>query len=282
MQPPKAPKERLRPAASCCFLASRNMSRHHFGHKKRKGTAPSGAEPESDLQAELQDLRLQVETLRSERMPLHQSFNSSGIPDMMRPGDKQRLAEALYKGNYMESMKMLREQNQGLVIVLRSQLVNTSPSTEQSQLKEQHHIDGILLDICRAQNIHKIPVLTAATSLLGECNHLAREYQECVAVFHRGEVLSEKWVRDFLVEARKWRPPSQVIMLDGVAVVVFDNLSMKVDYSSYSTEGATGYKLDMTNWLSTPVPKFLAPTLNARKLCARTLFSNQAFEHPPA
>ena len=47
-------------------------------------------------------------------------------------------------------------------------------------------------------------------------------------------------------------------MIDGLGVAVFDNLTMKVDCSSYSTQGETGYKLDMTNWLSTRVPQSLA------------------------
>jgi hypothetical protein len=42
---------------------------------------------------------------------------------------------------------------------------------------------------------------------------------------------------------------------------------MKVDYSSYSTEGETGRKLDMTNWLSTTVPKELSPSMDARSIC---------------
>ena len=62
-------------------------------------------------------------------------------------------------------------------------------------------------------------------------------------------------------------PPFEVIA--GVRVAVFDNLSMKVDYSSYSTQGETGHKLDMTNWLSTPVPRALAPTMGAHQICKR-------------
>ena len=80
---------------------------------------------------------------------------------------------------------------------------------------------------------------------MGEFTHISREYHDSLAIYHRGAALSEKWVRDFLVEARAWRPPPQEPMIEGVAVAVFDNLSMKVDYSSYSSEGVTGYKLDM-------------------------------------
>jgi hypothetical protein len=244
------------------------MSRRFYTHVKRSRSSSSAPEPEWNEGIELQELRDCVVELRKEREPLHSQFNSEGIPNMQEKGERRRLAIALYEGNYGESMALLREQNKELVAVLRSQLVNTSPSTQQSLRKEENHINGILLDICRAQNIHKVPVVTAATSLLAECNHTSREYHDVCALFHLGEVLSEKWVRDFLADARKWRPESTIIMLDGVAVIVFDNLTMKVDYSAYSSEGVTGYQLNMTNSLSTGVPKYLAPTMDARKLCA--------------
>ena len=53
-------------------------------------------------------------------------------------------------------------------------------------------------------------------------------------------------------------------LASGVVVAVFDNLSMKVDYSSFSTEGETGHKLDMTNWLSTTVPQHIPGDMMAR------------------
>ena len=132
------------------------MSRRHHTRFKRSRSSSSAAEPEWDEGIELQELRDCVVELTKEREPLHSRFNSEGIPNMQEAGERRRLAIALYEGNYGESMALLRSQNKELVAVLRSQLVNTSPSTEQSLRKEENHIDGILLDICRAQNIHKI------------------------------------------------------------------------------------------------------------------------------
>mgnify|MGYP006936345284 CR=1 FL=1 len=248
------------------------MSRRHFTHKKRK----TAAEPEWDEGIELQDLRQRMSEMEERETALGTAINTAGVPNMMVKGERRRLAIALFEGNYQATVTLLREQNAELVAVLESQLINTSPTTEQSLLKQQHHIDGVLLDLCRAQNIHKVPVLAAAISLLAECNHVAREYHDISALFHRGTTMSEKWVRDFLVEAREWRPEPTIIMIEGVAVVVFDNLSMKVDYSSYSSEGVTGYSLHMTNWLSMRVPRFLAPTMNARKLCAHAAIRTRA------
>jgi hypothetical protein len=101
-------------------------------------------------------------------------------------------------------------------------------------------------------------------SILGVFNHIPREYHDILAVYHRGAALSEKWVRDFLTDARAWRPPPSYDAIPGVVVAVFDNLSMKVDYSSFSTEGETSHKLDMTNWLSTTVPQHIPGDTMAR------------------
>ena len=237
-----------------------------FTHRKR--SAGGSTEPEYDEGIELTDLRAQVETLTVEKEALITPFKHSGCFNMKVHGDRRRLAESLYAGNYAASIALLREQNAELVTVLKAQLANQSTVTEHLVLSRERMVDGILLDICRAQNQNVIPVLTAAMSILGEVNHVSREYHDALALYHRGAASSEKWVRDFLVEAREWRPPPPPdALIDGVAVAVFDNLTMNVDYKSYSCNGETGHKLDMTNWLSTRVPRSLAPTLDARSEC---------------
>ena len=125
----------------------RGMSKRLHTHVKRSRSSSSAPEPEWNEGIELQELRDQCLELRKELEPLHSQFNSEGIPNMQEKGERRRLAIALYEGNYGESMALLREQNKELVAVLRSQLVNTSPSTEQSLRKEENHINGILLDL---------------------------------------------------------------------------------------------------------------------------------------
>ena len=167
------------------------MSRRTFTHKKRKSASASSAELEEDVGMELQNLRTRVEQLELRETALAQHINCEGVTDMMVTGERRRLVILLYQGNYSASMVQLREHNAILVEVLRAQLANKQGSTEQSIRKEQQHIDGILLDMVRAHNIHKVPVLSAAFSLLGECNHVAREYHDIVARYHRGAALSE-------------------------------------------------------------------------------------------
>ena len=58
--------------------------------------------------------------------------------------------------------------------------------------------------------------------------------------------------------ARDHRPPPSEQTLEGVVVATFDNLTMQVDYCSYVREGEGGHRLDMTNWFSTLIPRWLA------------------------
>ena len=65
-------------------------------------------------------------------------------------------------------------------------------------------------------------------------------------------------MRSFLTLARDLRPPPSYEVLDGVAVAVFDNLSMKLNYGSYVREDGGGEFLNMTNWFHCSVPRQLA------------------------
>ena len=80
-----------------------------------------------------------------------------------------------------------------------------------------------------------------------------------MSAFHRGFALSEKWVHDFLKIVNACRPAPSHAVIAGLRAVCFDNLSIKVDYKSYSSGGETGHRKDMTNWFSTPLPAFLVP-----------------------
>lgn len=74
---------------------------------------------------------------------------------------------------------------------------------------------------------------------------------------------AENWVISFLPVAMAQRPPPDFETILGVAVCCFDNLSMSIDYKSYSSQGETGRKLGMTTWFSTLLPRHLAPLFDA-------------------
>ena len=234
--------------------------------KRRSAAAGSGG----DEGIEMTDLRAAHDALLEYKGELLlKPLQSLGMYNMRKEGDKERLAVDLWQGDFSASMRQLREENPEFVEVLRAKLSNSSDATPAALAALERHIDGMLLDACRAQNMFKIPLLTAATSLICEVNKTSREYHDSISAFHMGAACSERWVTDFLPMANACRPAPTEATLPGVMCCCFDNLSMKIDYGSYSTGGETGRLLDMTNWFSTRLPAHLAPNFDAAAICAR-------------
>ena len=229
--------------------------------------ASGSADGADDEGIELADF-CELERSRALIGALYSPINSSSVYNMMHEGDKARLAADLWTGDFGKSMAGVREANQEFVSVLRAQITNSTRPTAQGLLADERHIDGILLDVVRSQNCFCVPLVAAATSLLGEVNKTAREVHDASAVFHMGTTMSEKWTEDFCCLSMRHRPPPDYETLPGVVVCCFDNLSMQIDYKSYASEGEVGRRLDMTNWFSCPLPRSLAPTLDAAATCA--------------
>jgi hypothetical protein len=238
------------------------------GSKRRHGASFCSAS-DSATGIELVDMRMARREPVTFIDALSKPFNIAGaVFDMMKVGEKELLASALWRGDFGESMAALRSANPHLVAVLKAQISNTRVGGG-IENKDQL-IDGMLINICRAHNQHHMPLITAGLSLLAEANCVPRQFHDAMSHFFRGGLASEKWVRDNLPKMREMRPPPVDEMLVGVTAKVFDNLTMHIDYHSFSSEGVTGTKLDMTNWITVPIPKKLvAPGFDAGRICAR-------------
>ena len=243
-----------------------------LGRIAKRSKAAESTSREDDTEStgiELVELpRAAFDAMKAERAALFSPIDTSTVYDMRVPGEKERLGRDLWTRMFGAELRALRDANPELATVLRAQITNTSEDTEHALLATERYIDGMLLDVCRAQNKFKIPLLTAAASILGECNKVAREYHDVVSLFHRGAATSENWVTDFLPVAMAQRPDAEWDAIPEVAVCCFDNLSMQIDYKSYSSDGETGRRLDMTTWFSTRLPRYLAPTLDATAICS--------------
>jgi hypothetical protein len=237
---------------------------------KRSKAAESrgkGGDNSAEDGIEMADLR-ELEQARSLQAALFSPINSKSVYNMRVKGDKERLARDLWTADFEASMAGLREANPELLAVLRAQISNKSDATAYGLLADERHLDGVLLDLCRAQNAFAVPLIAAATSLLGEVNKTAREVHDASAMFHMGTTMSEKWTGDFCSLAMSMRPPPPYEIIPDVVVCVFDNLSMQIDYKSYASDGEVGRRLDMTNWFSCRIPRSLAPTFDAAAACA--------------
>ena len=247
---------------------SRERHGGHFDKRKRRSRA--GAD-ESEVGIELTDLRQVIGEQREELAALHAQINSQdieGVFDMQKAGERQRMAAAIWTVDFSDTMVQLRAANPEFLAVLSAQTSNRTPTTEISVMHKDRQLDGILLNVVRAQSIHKVPILTAAISVTCETNLVKREFHDQISFLMKGALMAESWVDKFLPLARAHRPAPTQPMIPGVMVTVFDNLTMNVGYHSMAVGGSTGEKLDMTNWFAVRVPRSLAPTLDGQQACA--------------
>ena len=103
---------------------------------------------EDDCGIELTNFRELNTTLQAERADLFSPIDNSSVYNMQKAGEKERLARDLWSGNFENEVVLLRAANPKLVALLGAQISNTREMSAGKQLL----IDGIILDMCRAQN----------------------------------------------------------------------------------------------------------------------------------
>eukprot|EP00964_Phaeocystis_antarctica_P165302 scaffold145085_cov148-Phaeocystis_antarctica.AAC.1 len=221
--------------------------------KRQKPTEPEfGATEHSqtDAEAELIELRAWKDTLLSPVKTAGAVFN------MQRHSDKVLCAQAVWLGGYVKSMVHLREANPELVQVIEAQ-VQSQYAAEAG--RHARLVNGVLLNIVRAQSQFNVPLVTAAFTILSDVQGVKHTFHETIRRNFPGALMSANWGDGFLALANANRPAADDVMLVGVQVGVFDNLTFKMNYGSYVTQEAGGEMKHMTNWLCAEIPRRLAP-----------------------
>lgn len=236
---------------------------------KRARVAPTGGSNESNEDDDaVEQLREQLEAALITQRVLQSPINAGAIIDMSGGEEARRaLATQLWNGGYEESLQQLRHLNPELVAVLEGQ-VSSGYQAEDSTRKDRY-INAMLLQMVRAQNQFKMPAVTAALTVLTQAHNVPDEFHDVVRMWFPGALATETWAVDKLLPlARECRPPPEHPEL-GIAVTVFDNLQMKINYGSYVVDGVGGEQMKMTNWLLTEIPRYLAPrNFDGLRICA--------------
>ena len=95
-----------------------------------------------DQGIELMQLRDLSGKQQSELTALHTPINSravQGVYDMQKPGDRQRLASAVWSANFNDCMGHLRAANPEFMAVLADQTANQTTQTVVSVLHKERH-----------------------------------------------------------------------------------------------------------------------------------------------
>ena len=141
-----------------------------FGHMSRKAAKrPGGATEGSSASGKVYVEEVELTELRHHYSVwgrLHEPINSTGIYFMDSKAEREQLCRDIWTRTVDGSMAALRENNAELVEVLRAQIANTTTASAEFIEAKERLIDGMLLDICRAQNQKRMPFTTAAMGVL--------------------------------------------------------------------------------------------------------------------
>ena len=173
-------------------------------------------------------------------------------------------------------MVHLREANPELVQVIEAQ-VQSRYAAEAG--RHARLVNGVLLNIVRAQSQFNVPLVTAAFTILSDVQGVQHTFHETIRRNFPGALMSTNWGDGFLTLANANRPAADDEMLEGVQVGFFDNLTCKLNYGSYVTQEAGGEMKHMTNWLCAELPRRLAPPKVAS---TRTIYVRLCPTPPPA
>ena len=220
----------------------------------------------------------EFEQLRAFKLALTSPLRLGLTFDVSDAQEKVELARRLWAGGYHESLRELRDANPVMVEVLEAQIANSHDRrASDAHLQTKHRlVDGILMCMVRAQSKFNMTLPTAALSCMARAGKVPNDFHEAVRQYFNGALTTTRVETDLLRLARDLRPPPAYEALEGLAIAPFDNLSMRLNYSSYVRDGQGGERKDMTNWLWTQPPRSLAPaTLDVHHLCHERLWGER-------
>ena len=227
------------------------------GGKHRTAAEQAAAASASTSQAPTDELI----QLRAFHAALTTPIDSADTFDLLNATGKEALARQLWLGGFAESMTAVRAANPVLVAVLTAKIANQwdARSSPHHQAAKERQVNGLLLGILRAQSKFHGPLITAGLSVMGTGQRTSKDSTESVRHFFRGALFTTNFTDGLIELARSLRPEDTVEILEGTAIVTFDNLTMQMQYGSYVREGEGGELKNMTNWFSCVPPRSLAP-----------------------
>ena len=111
--------------------------------------------------------------------------------DLQEAEQKHELARRLWLGDFESSLGGLWEQNPALVQVLQSQVDSQYAAADPK--RKERLVSGVLMQLVRAQNQFKMPLVTAALSVLTIGHRVPVEFHEGIRRFFFGALATESW-----------------------------------------------------------------------------------------
>jgi len=185
---------------------------------------------------------------------------SQYVYDMDKPDERLSLITCLWTGDFGAALDSVCAVNRELHTMLRVCVANTYEPVDPIAYERQRslQLECTMNNLVRIQSNKKMPLLTAAHSVMAERDQLGGPLWDTIKHANPGLLASERWTRKLMYDARLFRP-TPVPQINGVAALVFDNYTRRCLYKSQVAAAQGGYRLDMTNYGSIRIPASLAP-----------------------
>ena len=173
-------------------------------------------------------------------------------------GDKERLIQYLWKGNYASAIGRWSCINPSLISLFMEQAVDELPARPDNMQRVPNRFESVVMSLFRSRSANCVPFEVAALSVLLLHFKVPREAWETIACLSHS-VMSRKWTEELCDLALTMDPGAQYRIATGISAAVFDNFMIKVGFGSYSMGGQTGTRFWMTNWASASIPASAVP-----------------------
>ena len=179
------------------------------------------------------------------------------------------LTDMIYDpANYTKYILELTCDNPVLREVLVSQTQNThtiDPNRPDLLFKQELRYESTACHLARIKHKDNVPFLCVLDSC--EAYRVNMNHDQWDQFATRRILMSDTWTeKEFLPEMHKRYPGAPYEVMEWASFAAFDNFTVKINYKAIKTTETAGYRLDMTNWLTIPIPISILPNTNFREL----------------
>ena len=173
---------------------------------------------------------------------------------------REALIDKLWSGEYASAAGRFTEANWELATMFAQQRLDgaAEPPRLGGLKSSWPRFESVLSTLFRSRSQKYVPLETAALSVAFLHYGVPHVAWDAISMFTSG-VMSRTWTDIFCDEAVVRDPGPLYPKASGMTAAVFDNFMMKVGYSSFATDGETGYSMKMTNWATVFLPAAAMP-----------------------
>ena len=180
------------------------------------------------------------------------------IYDSTKEGERNRLIDDLWSGEYQSAAGQFSKANPQLVSFFEAQFLDGQEPGRMLQLKAASRFEAVMAALFKARSSKLVTLEAAMLSIQFLHHSVPSVVWQAVTHFSRN-VMGRTWAESLCEDALLRDPGPPYKVANGITAAVFDNFMINVGYGSYATVDSSGTKLAMTNWATALLPDAVLP-----------------------